>query len=269
MAKAFITLLSNKSYLPGVIALKRALDHVKSKYPLYCMLSKGIDPSIYTILEKHNIKNIQLSHSAAITNINQNTSNSHWDATFDKLLAWDFTQFEKLVFIDADMLIVRNIDELFNYPGFSATVAGSQMSGNENWNNLNSGLIVIEPNKEIANKLISLIPNAIDQAKQNKKCIGDQNILYTYFPDWPKHKELKLNEKYNIIYAYIEYYVNKLEYSLNKKSKKQICIVHFTGKMKPWMPLTFGQRIRLVKQLLKNNNQAKAYMLYRHYWRNI
>lgn len=48
--KAYVTLLSNKGYLPGVIALQGALRQLEAAYPLYCMLSVSIDKETEEIL---------------------------------------------------------------------------------------------------------------------------------------------------------------------------------------------------------------------------
>lgn len=154
--KAYVTLLSNKSYLPGVIALQRALRKSKTIYPLYCMLSVSVDKETEENLQKEGVGCLRLQSTATDNKTNQESLNkSHWNNTFDKLFAWGLTQFEKIVFLDCDLLIVQNIDHLFQNETFSAVLADSSYPGNEYWRE-NSGVMVLVPNKEIEKGCYSL-----------------------------------------------------------------------------------------------------------------
>ena len=162
--KAYITLLSNKNYLEGVLILNESLKKVNSAYPLYCMLSPNVDNSIQNRLENANVYCIRINKSVIE---NQESVNndffSYWNYTFDKLMIWGLTQFEKLVYLDSDMVILKNIDLLFDKESFSAVCAGKSFPGNDSWIELNSGVIVLTPDSEIEKKLIALAPKIIEE----------------------------------------------------------------------------------------------------------
>lgn len=40
--------------------------------------------------------------------------------SYTKLQIWNLVQFQKVVFIDADTLVVQNVDDLFNHPSIAA-----------------------------------------------------------------------------------------------------------------------------------------------------
>lgn len=61
---------------------------------------------------------------------------------FSKLHAWGLTHFKKVILIDSDMVVLRNIDHLFLQPDLSA-VEDPGAPGK-----FNSGLMVISPNEE-------------------------------------------------------------------------------------------------------------------------
>ena len=88
---------------------------------------------------------------------------SHWTNTFDKLLIFELIQFDKLVYLDSDMYIRKNIDELFERENMSAVIdrrIGPIIS--EDWIKLTSGLMVIEPKKDIIfnfKNFTKLLPN--------------------------------------------------------------------------------------------------------------
>ncbi|PQQ21867.1 putative UDP-glucuronate:xylan alpha-glucuronosyltransferase 3 [Prunus yedoensis var. nudiflora] len=56
---------------------------------------------------------------------------------YSKFRLWQLTDYDKIIFIDADMLILRNIDFLFQMPEISATGNDASL--------FNSGVMVVEP----------------------------------------------------------------------------------------------------------------------------
>ena len=90
------------------------------------------------------------------------------------------------------MLITQNIDNLFDRPSYSAVVAGR--CNNPNWTSFNSGLMVIEPSKELFQKLLNSIEPAMYKHLKDGEPIGDQDIFNEAFIDWKEHPELELPE---------------------------------------------------------------------------
>ena len=62
---------------------------------------------------------------------------------FCKLRLWQLTEHRRCVFIDADAIVLRNIDRLFSYPEFSA--APNVYESLADFHRLNSGVFVAEP----------------------------------------------------------------------------------------------------------------------------
>lgn len=265
--RAYVTLLSSKSYLQGVVVLHRSLMASESRYPLYCMLSVSIDEETEQILEREGIHCIRLSHSAVTGNINPlGQGFSHWNYTFDKLLIWGLTQFEKIVFLDCDMLIVRNIDGLFEHEPFSAVSADSSYPGNESWvGGLNSGLMVIEPNKNVENKLLQMIDSVADDCMKRGVLVGDQDVIKCFLYDWSKRISLHLDEGYNVFADHLTYYIRHLGYSFKDEERKPIYVIHFIGKSKPWMKKTLKECAWMFKMCLGNPYYIFAYMRFRKY----
>ena len=56
MNYAFITVLTNESYLGGVLVLSRSLQAVQSKYPLYVLLPSDSDPMLKNALKNNHSK---------------------------------------------------------------------------------------------------------------------------------------------------------------------------------------------------------------------
>lgn len=255
--KAYITLLSNSRYLMGVIGLFRSLQRVHSEYPLYCLISKNAESGLCEILENTGIRFIVLEDSTVSDTSGLNLNGyGHWSNTFDKLRIWGLTQFEKLVFLDADMIVRNNLDHLFDCKPFSAAVAGGKLFG---WTKLNSGLMVIEPDPEVEKELIRLTPIVIEEFSKEGRSVGDQDVIQRYCSNWEYEPELHLDESYNMVADWIKIYVSKFEYSWENNSKP-INVVHFIGHTKPWTPKTMREKIWMLKTIIRNPYYLLAFM---------
>lgn len=264
---AYITLLSSRNYLPGVLALSNSLRIVKSAYPLVCTLSKDIDIDVEKDLERHGIRCIRLNENVVGSNANpEEQAFSHWNFTFDKLQVWGLEGFEKLIFLDSDMLVIRNIDHLFEKDAFSAVCAGKSYPGHESWNTLNSGLVVINPNKKVKQALVDLIDPVIQKFQAKNLLVGDQDILHEYLPDWKDECRLHLDEGYNMFADYLTWYIKNNGYAINGKGKP-IYVIHFIGKLKPWMRPNVRKSLWLLRMCLRNPYYAWACWKFRKYLR--
>lgn len=248
--RAYVTLLSNRRYLEGVLTLNQSLKNVGSAYPLVCMLSPNVDDKLKELLTRYGICTQCLSDSSITDDANASrNSYKHWSFTFDKLNAFGLVEFEKIIFLDSDMIIIRNIDHLFDCPNYSAAVAGGQLYG---WNKLNSGLMVIKPDKKVENELLELAPRVIDEFQKVKKSVGDQDVIQAYMPWWETKSELCLDEGYNMVADWIAMYIKKYGYSWSGKKGKPISVVHFIGHTKPWTRKSLREKIWVAKTSLRN-----------------
>lgn len=261
--RAYITLLSNDRYLQGVLGLKKALDKLKAKYPLICAISVAVPKECEEILILNEIQCIRFSESALKRDLSSVGSFAHWDFTFDKLKIWELEQYETLVFLDSDMLILRNLDHLFEMKPFTSVCAGKSIPGHEHYKGLNSGLIVIKPNKKIAADLCNMANDITSKRTDRSLFIGDQDILHAYLPHWDNDKTLQLDESYNIFADNLKYYVDNLGYSLNPESSKPLRVIHFIGRTKPWMKHSLKGYLWLIRMCITDKYYLEAYRTYK------
>ncbi|KAJ7959244.1 Hexosyltransferase [Quillaja saponaria] len=95
---------------------------------------------------------------------------------YSKFRLWQLTDYDKIIFIDADMLILRNIDFLFEMPEITATGNNATL--------FNSGVMVVEP----SNCTFELLMEHINEIMSYNG--GDQGYLNEIFTWWhriPKH----------------------------------------------------------------------------------
>lgn len=173
----FLTVLSSDEYLLGVLTLHKSLVSTRTKYPFYVAITSDISKKTIEVLENININIIKLDNNIKLSekmkNKNSKSGYSQWNNTLQKLSIFQLTKFKKIVYLDSDMLILNNIDELFNKKHMSAVVAGALIPGREDWKLLNSGIMVIEPKKNLGVN----IAKTIDIVSEKKGCFGDQDLI--------------------------------------------------------------------------------------------
>jgi len=139
--------------------------------------------------------------------------------TLTKIHCWSLTQYSKCVFLDADTLVLKNADELFDREEISAVP-------DIGWPDcFNTGVFVFTPSKDTFEGLLKLA------AEEGSFDGGDQGLLNVYFSNWftsdsAKHLSFIYNMTLIAAYSYPPAY---------KKFGKNVKIVHFLGSMKPWM----------------------------------
>ena len=115
---AYVTLLSSVEYLFGVLILNQSLKNVKSKYPLVVCVTNDLfsNNKIIDILTKESIpyylvRKLQYNKNNSLKGNILNTAS--------KIQIFQLQEFDKMVYIDSDVLVLKNIDNLFNYPNGS------------------------------------------------------------------------------------------------------------------------------------------------------
>ncbi|WWD17979.1 hypothetical protein CI109_102425 [Kwoniella shandongensis] len=115
--RAWVTLVTNPSYLAGLLTLHRTLTSVSS-YPLVVMTTPTLPPSSQALIESYGIPTRSVPHLSPSSSQNHpgfDPSFVRFADTWTKLRAFGLTEFEKIVLIDVDMIFTRSgMDELFD-----------------------------------------------------------------------------------------------------------------------------------------------------------
>ena len=111
--ETFACVLSTDDYLEGVLVLQENLKFLKSKYDLICLINETITEETKKILDYFKIKYIEFPK---IEYVSKDNDNSHWVNTFDKFNIFKLLDYDKVVYLDSDLLILKNIDNLFTEP---------------------------------------------------------------------------------------------------------------------------------------------------------
>jgi len=121
--KAWATLLTQPDYLIGVETLHKSLKKARSTYPLMVMVTENITAASRQALESAGclLREVQPIHPD--NQLQANYANARFSEVWTKLAIWGLSEFDRIVFLDADMLVLQNMDELFTLPLATGTIA--------------------------------------------------------------------------------------------------------------------------------------------------
>nr|XP_039250030.1 glycogenin-1-like isoform X3 [Styela clava] len=217
--EAFITLATNDVYTRGALVLAQSLRKYGTTRKLVVMITPHVSPNARTALEDvfDDVRLVDVLDSRDAAHLAL-LKRPELGITFTKIHCWTLTEYSKGVFMDADMMALQNIDELFEREELSA-------APDSGWPDLfNSGLFVFRPSLETFNGLLLLAQN------EGSFDGGDQGLLNTYFKDWAtkdisRHLPFLYNLHVCASYTYMPAF---------KKFGKDTKVVHFLGPVKPW-----------------------------------
>ena len=238
--RAYVTLLSTDSYLPGVACLAASLRRTGTQVPLVVAVSAGMPARLRREVAAMAGVSRVLELPATDLLPERRRQGHHWDRTFDKLHLFGLCEFSKIVYLDSDMVVLHDLDGLFAAPHMAAVAAGKLV--NPGWTRLNSGLMVIEPQADLPRRIAQSFAAAADEmARTGGPALGDQDLINSYYADWPV-AGAQLDQGYNVFFDHLDAYLATGRYELPGQSdggegqRQPVRVVHFIGRDKPWMP---------------------------------
>ncbi|KAJ3221154.1 hypothetical protein HK099_003725 [Clydaea vesicula] len=246
-SKCFGTLTVGDKFVLGTLVLFNSLKKVNSDGD-FCVMFYNLSVNSVQLLNKFGVRTFLVSplivelyrdSNREITKSMEFRDNILWS----KLRIWQLEEYDKIVMLDTDLFVVKNVDELFNYSEFAATPMidkkekisfwRSPLMGmavrNKNfrpvnlphWTGLNSGVTVLIPSNLTFSTLVnelSILPN--------RPCCPSQEFLLYFFEERKKYVRLPL--------LYNARMLETIEDDLEKRSfLRNMKIYHFVGS-KPW-----------------------------------
>lgn len=191
--RAYVTLVTNADYIPGAIALLRSLKRSGSGADIVILHTPAVPEKRLEPLRELGavLAECDLLPTSIAFNETHSRRNQHDRAPFTKgekpafhtpldnfvkLRLWQLP-FQRMVFLDADTLVLRNIDRLFDYPEFSA--APNVYESLVDFRRLNSGVFTARPSDATFRAMLDRLdrPGAFWRRT-------DQSFLEEFFPDW-------------------------------------------------------------------------------------
>ncbi|XP_028813634.1 glycogenin-1-like [Denticeps clupeoides] len=243
--QAFVTLATNDSYAKGAMVLGESLRNHKTTKKLVALIGPHVTEPSRAVLNKiyDEVRVVDVLDSGDTAHLVM-MKRPDLGVTFTKLHCWALTQYSKCVFMDADTMVVSNVDELFDREELSA-------APDPGWPDcFNSGVFVFRPSDETYNKLLRFC------AEHGSFDGGDQGVLNSFFSDWAtaditKHLPFIYNLSSVAIYTYTPAFK---QYGGNAK------VVHFLGKTKPW-GYTFDPKQRRIRGDVQEASAHPSFLL--------
>jgi alpha-N-acetylglucosamine transferase len=216
---AYVTTLCNgDGYLPGVEVLGKSLEASGSTAPRIVLLTSDISGAARGRLTAlgWQLRDIEPIENPAADRL----LFPRFATVFAKLRVWELVDFDRVVLLDADTLVLKNVDDLFERREFAAAPDFFLPD------RFNSGVMVLEPSADTFRRMIAALSAAGSYDG------GDQGFLNTFFADWyamPVNHRLPVG--YNMahfIYQFLRGHPT-LEATLEREAK----IVHYMVQ-KPW-----------------------------------
>ncbi|CAM3248685.1 Alpha-N-acetylglucosamine transferase [Paracoccus aminovorans] len=190
--RAFVTLATNPDYATGAAALFRSLRRTGTTADLVLLYTE-LPPEAVEGLRALGVRAVQVDllptspefnalhardrlHGAApFTKGDKPPFHTPLD-NFAKLRLWQL-DYDRVVFIDADALVLQNIDRLFDYPEFSA--APNVYESLSDFHRLNSGVFTARPAPATFQAMLARLDRPGVFWRRT-----DQTFLETFFPNW-------------------------------------------------------------------------------------
>uniref|UniRef100_A0A2P2LMY6 Hexosyltransferase n=1 Tax=Rhizophora mucronata TaxID=61149 RepID=A0A2P2LMY6_RHIMU len=143
--EAYVTLLYGDEFLLGVRVLGKSIRNTGSKKEMVVLVSDGVSDYAKRLLKADGwiVEKISL-----LANPNQVRPKRFW-GVYTKLKIFNMTNYKKVVYLDADTIVVRNIEDLFKCAKFCANLKHSER--------LNSGVMVVEPSESVFNDMMTKV----------------------------------------------------------------------------------------------------------------
>lgn len=192
--RAYVTLVTNGDYATGAAALLRSLGRTGTRADMVVLHTAAVaqgDLARLSALGARLVRTSLLPLSDAFNDAHSRR-NQHAAAPFRrgqkpafhtpldnfvKLRLWQLTEYRAAVFIDADALVLRNVDALFEYPQFCA--APNVYEGLADFHRLNSGVFTARPDTRTFADMLARLDRPGSFWRRT-----DQTFLQAYFPDW-------------------------------------------------------------------------------------
>ncbi|KAL7541498.1 hypothetical protein ACHAXR_010975 [Thalassiosira sp. AJA248-18] len=150
---AIVNFVDNVDHVYGVYSIHQQIVKHNISAAHVVIVNQGIQQSFRDAMAlwigDENLRLVNTSH--IIDRMSRRGANNVWKGVFNKLWAFNLTEFDKVIMLDADILIRTNIQHWFDYPTPCAIQSGDDIS----WN---SGAMVITPDSKTFEQMLSRLP---------------------------------------------------------------------------------------------------------------
>ena len=220
MKNAYVTALcTGDAYVPGVEALGKSLVATGTRADRVAMVTTDVSESACARLRAGGWR-VRLVDSIANPSAKGAELFPRFHDTFIKLHAWELVEYDHVVFLDADTIVLHNVDDLFDRPSFAA--APDFLLPDR----FNSGVIALAPSQAVFDAMIRKLATSTSYDG------GDQGFLNEFFGWYALPAAHRLPTGYNLpqfIYQFLHAHP-----STGATLEREAKIIHYIVQ-KPWL----------------------------------
>ncbi|KAJ5944865.1 hypothetical protein N7516_005033 [Penicillium verrucosum] len=113
VSKVWTTLITNTAYLPGLLTLDHSLKRVGSKYPLVVLYTDSFPADGHKALDSRKIRKRYVPYLFPSAPKDFTNDVRFYDC-WSKLTPFSLVEYDRVVQLDSDMVILQNMDELMD-----------------------------------------------------------------------------------------------------------------------------------------------------------
>lgn len=114
-ASVWTTLITNTKYLSGLLTLDYSLKKAGSQYPLIALYTDTFPAEGHRALDVRKIPKKQVKYLMPSVHKDYSHDTRFYDC-WSKLTPFSMTEYDRVVQLDSDMLVLQNMDELMELP---------------------------------------------------------------------------------------------------------------------------------------------------------
>ena len=258
---AYVTVLyGNNIYLAGALVLGYSLMKTNTAHDRVILVTPDVSDEYRSYLKPVYTHIIDIDYVQVSSEIFSDEDTRFRDV-FTKLQALSLIQYDKIILLDLDMIITRNIDHLFRlqppaaclkkyYVPYGKLIPAKMMCGPNNSlkNSINAGLMLLKPDS----KEWTDIQTDISANRQlNKYRYPEQDYLsLRYCGKWTS-----ITFNYNFQFG-LTNRVKKCRYTI-----EDVYVIHYSSSYKPWNDLLPNRHVAEDEVTFKERHQ-KYYTLW-------
>jgi alpha-N-acetylglucosamine transferase len=247
--RAYVMLMfGGDSYLPGVLTLAYSIRKTESKYDIVCMATDDVPAEAISAMERNNIIVVQVPYleykSKPMASAKQQAAYGKWiGKSYTKWNCLSLTQYDKILFLDADMLVQKNIDHMFErYRAPAARFTNEIYKTRYDWKSTvkpaeiknalhnrlpvgNASVMMLTPNAQHYERIKTMIKSMEPFGLNSMSGMDEQAIAYfmSVYNKGPRYTWDNIEAKYECSWR-----------ANTPNAAEEAYILNFTGTVKPW-----------------------------------
>ena len=176
---AFATFFGSDSFLPAVQVLLHTLAATAPAFPLVlCVLDGVSDASLAAALRHAAGLRVHVQRWAAVPAPAGSQHAARWSLNWTKLRLWQLTQFTRVFYMDADVLVLRSLDDVFEtrLEGFLGTPDWGKWT-RPGSSKMNGGVFLFDPSEATFAELLEFATHTSKYRSRE----AEQGLLNAFF----------------------------------------------------------------------------------------